>query len=63
MSNLPIPFSDYEKEVWSSSVILTNPAFKSMQDLLLYARRHDLATYYKVLDEEAKALGISKKGD
>lgn len=58
-----MPFSEFEKEVWSSSVILSRPEFKSMQDLLLYEREHNLSVYYKILQEEAKILGIKEKGN
>lgn len=58
-----MPFSEFEKEVWSSSVILSRPEFKSMQDLLLYEREHNLSVYYRILQEEAKILGITEKGN
>lgn len=53
-------FNEFEKEVWSSSAILSRPEFKSMQDLLLYGREHHPETYYKILREEAEALGITE---
>lgn len=53
-----VQFNKFEKEVWSRSAILSRPEFKSMQDLLLYGREHHPESYYKILREEATALGI-----
>lgn len=56
-------FNEFEKEVWSRSAILSRPEFKSIQDLLLYGREHHPETYFKILREEAEALGIAERSN
>lgn len=53
--------SGFELQVWQQSAILSRPEFKSMQDLLLYARVHHPEAYWYIIREEGQALDITEQ--